>query len=131
MPSNPNELAANFTLQEPTLLFAGRRTHKHPLRGLSEHGPYSADLGFPTQVRLAYLAPADLMARTASIGDELTRRHEPIEALIYYITYEGFNQVFRSTLVPAPGSLQIQTPRECDGLAAAGNGNALVDAILG
>jgi hypothetical protein len=130
MASNPNELPGNFSLPEPELLFAGGKTHKHPLRGLNDFGPYSGDLGFPTQVRLAYLAPKELMGKIDGIVDELRKKQVPKDALNYYIAYEGFDKVFRSKLVPAADPLRVATPPECNALAAAGNGHGLVNAVL-
>ncbi|HEY0938451.1 MAG TPA: hypothetical protein VGE08_00010 [Steroidobacter sp.] len=130
MADNPNELPGNFSLPEPDLLFSNGKTHKHPLRGLSDLGPYSASLGIVSQVRLAYLAPTDLLGKIDSIVDELRKKQEPKDAVNYYIAYEGFDKVFRSTLVPATAALRVATPPECNALAAAGNGNGLVNAIL-
>lgn len=130
MASNSNELAGNFTIPEPALLFSGGKTHLHPLRGLSSFGPYSAGLGMPSHVRLAYLAPIDLMDKVDSIVSELQSRHEPKAAPNYYITYEGFGRVFRCELVAATDALRVATPLECNALAAAGNGRGLVDSIL-
>lgn len=130
MASNPNVLPANFALPEPYLLFAGGKTHKHPLCGLNDFGPYSAGLGLVPQVRLAYLAPTDLLRRVDHIVDELRAKQQPKDALNYYITYEGFDKVFRSKLVPAADPLRVATPPECNALAAAGNGQGLVNAIL-
>jgi hypothetical protein len=130
MASNPNELPGNFTIAEPTLLFAGAKMHRHPLRGLSDFGPYSADLGIPPQVRLAYLGPTHLLGKIDSIVDELRRKQDPIEALNYYITYDGFDRVFKSALVPPTKALRVATPPECDALASAADGHGLVNAIL-
>jgi hypothetical protein len=130
MASDPNELPGNFSIPEPALLFAGAKTDAHPLRGLNAFGPYSADLGIPPQVRLAYLAPADLMGKVDSIVDELRKKATPKEATNYYIAYEGFDRIFKSTLIPATHALRASTPPECNALAAAGNGRGLVDAIL-
>jgi len=130
MANNLNELSANFSLPEPELLFSGGRTHKHPLRGLNDFGPYSAALGLANQVRLAYLAPSDLLKRVDSIVGELRSRQLPKDAVNYYIPYDGFDKVFRSKLVPATEALRIATPPECNALAAAGDGRGLVNAIL-
>lgn len=130
MANDANELPGHFALPEPALLFAGGHTHIHPLCGLREFGPYSADLGIASQVRLAYLAPTELMGKIDRIVNELTKQHDPIEALNYYTTYDGFDQVFRSKLVPAIDTLRIVTAPECNALAAAGNGQALVEAIF-
>jgi len=68
MVANPSSLPAHSILPEPRLLFQGSRTDTHPLRGLSQYGPYSADLGLPGMVRLAYLAPAGYMRKLDDIG---------------------------------------------------------------
>lgn len=130
MTDDVNVLPGNFALPEPTLLFAGGGTHTHPLCGLRDFGPYSADLGMPGQVRLAYLAPAELMQQIDKIVDELGQQHQPKEAPNYYITYDGFDRVFHSTLVPATDVLRIATAAECNSVAAQGNGKALVEAVF-
>jgi hypothetical protein len=71
MTNDPNALPANFILPEPHLLFAGGKTHAHPLRGLVDYGPYSLDIGAPKVVRLAYLAPSDFLPRLDVIAGEL------------------------------------------------------------
>lgn len=129
MANDANELSGSFALTEPPLLFAGGRTHTHPLCGLRDFGPYSADLGIPARIRLAYLAPTGSMQKIDGIVEELRNPQQPKEALNYYIAYGGFDQVFRSTLVPATEALRVTTARECDALAQAGNGIGLVDAI--
>src|SRR3972149_1491486 len=57
MSERPYVLSGHATLPEPSLLFDNAQTDTHPLRGLTNYGPYSAGLGFPTQVRLAYFFP--------------------------------------------------------------------------
>lgn len=130
MAEDPNSLPANFRLQEPKLLFASGRTHVHPLRGLTDFGPYSLDIGTPKVVRLAYLAPSDLLARLDAIAGELGTKQQVREAPNYYVAYEGFEKVFRARLVPPTGGLRVATPPQCYSLAAAGNGVGLVDLIL-
>lgn len=130
MTDDLNVLPGNFALPEPALLFAGGGTHIHPLCGLRDFGPYSADLNMPSQVRLAYLAPAELMHQIDRIVNELGQQHQPIEARNYYIRYGGFDRVFQSTLVPATGALRVATASQCNALASEGNGKALVEAIF-
>ena len=79
-----DELSAHGILTEPPLLFAGKTTDTHPLRGLIANGPYSLDLGFPVNVRLAYLAPTDRMSRIESIVGEMQRKAQVKEAPNYY-----------------------------------------------
>jgi hypothetical protein len=51
MTASRNELCGYTALNEPELLFAGKKTDKHPLRGLIDNGPYSLKFGAPTNVR--------------------------------------------------------------------------------
>ena len=56
------ELSGYTTLPEPDLVFANNKTHKHPLLGLIQHGPYGLKFGSPSKLRLALMAPvADLL----------------------------------------------------------------------
>lgn len=125
-----DELSAHGILPEPTLLFAGNKTDTHPLRGLIANGPYSRDLGFPAQVRLAYLAPANRMIRIESIVGEMQRTAKVMEAPNYYFEYLGFENVFRVPLIPANDSLKFSSPDECARLAQLQNGEGLVRGLV-
>ena len=130
MVNDSSALPANSILREPRLLFAGGKTHAHPLRGLTDYGPYSLDIGAPKVIRLAYLAPSDLLPKLDALASELMNKQQVREAPNYYIAYEGFEKVFRARLVPPAEPLCIATPNECNAMASAGNGNGLVDLIL-
>lgn len=130
MTTEPSVLPAHIILPEPQLLFKDGHTDVHPLRGLDNHGPYSATLGFPSQVRLAYLAPPQYMPELDKIVHELQSQANPKEVLTYYIPYGGFQKVFRIPLQPASDLLKCETPQECDELAASGNGLELVNTLL-
>lgn len=123
-------LSAHGMLPEPALLFAGKKTETHPLRGLIASGPYSRDLGFPAQVRLAYLAPADRMNRIEAIVGEMQRKAQVKEAANYYFEYPGFQSVFRVPLVAANDVLKFSPPDECARLAQAQNGEGLLRALV-
>lgn len=124
------ELSAHGMLAEPALLFAGKKTDTHPLRGLLTNGPYSLDLGFPAQVRLAYLAPADRMNRIESIVGEMQHKAQVKEAANYYFEYPGFESVFRVPLIPASDALKYFPPDECARLAQAQDGEGLVRGLV-
>ncbi|MCF7966847.1 MAG: hypothetical protein K9L79_15120 [Methylobacter tundripaludum] len=130
MAANPSILSAYSILPEPLLLFNENRTDTHPLRGLSHHGPYGANLGLPGQVRLAYLAPAECMGKLDDIVSELCKPASPKEALNYYVQYPGFESVFRVPLVAPSEALKYSTLQECDALGASGNGIALSEKII-
>ena len=130
MASSTAQLSGHCVLPEPTLLFANGRKDLHPLRGLLEAGPYGADLGFPIQLRLAYLAPSDLLHRLDSFVLELSRPVEPREALNYYPEYPGFERLFQIPLVEPPLGLKCSTTTDCLKFAQSRNGPGLVDAIF-
>jgi hypothetical protein len=123
-------LPGHSILPEPTLLFDGLQTDKHPLRGLSKYGPYSAGLGFPNQVRLAYFAPAEFMQKLDGIVSELNGSATPKEAINYYVRYGGFRDIFRVPLVKPPEKLKYAALSECLPSAQKRDGTALVDHIL-
>jgi hypothetical protein len=128
--ADPNALPAHAVLAEPMLLFSNGKTDAHPLRGLANLGPYSADLGLISRIRVAYLAPQAFMDKLDSLLSELESSVSPIEAKNYYVRYEGFQQVFRVPLLRPGDPLKFATPPECDRLAAAGDGAGLTDTLL-
>jgi len=130
MVKKPYILSGHTILPEPLLLFDGSQTDKHPLRGLSNYGPYSAGLGFPQQVRLAFFAPAELMKKLDGIVSELNSSANPKEATNYYIRYDGFQNVFRIPLIPPTENLKYPAPIECLTFANAKDGVILLDLIL-
>ena len=130
MANNISELPAYSVLPEPKLLFHGNNTDVHPLRGLLRYGPYSAGLGYPGQVRLAFLAPKEHLKRVDGIVNELQQKAKPKEAPNYYVEYGGFKKIFGVPVVSPGDALKASTLPECDALAAAGNGVALADKIV-
>jgi hypothetical protein len=130
MIEKPYILPGHTILPEPQLLFDGAQRDTHPLRGLSNYGPYSAGLGFPSQVRLAFFAPAEFMKKLDGIVSELNGSANPIEALNYYMRYAGFQNVFRIPLITPAENLRYAAPSECLTFAQAKDGVRLLDIIL-
>ena len=130
MANDASSLPGHSVLREPRLLFGGGQTDTHPLRGLSQHGPYSATLGLLRHVRLAYLAPVEFMPKIDGIVSELNSSFEPKEALNYYIRYNGFQQVFQIPLTKPTDALKYATPPECGAIVATANGPALADTLV-
>lgn len=130
MGEKPYILSGHAILPEPLLLFGGSQTDTHPLRGLSNYGPYSAVLGFPSQVRLAYFAPVEFMGKLDGIVSELNSSASPKEAINYYVRYAGFRDVFRIPLIKPSGNLKCAAPCECLAFAQRKDGAGLVDLIL-
>lgn len=130
MNNKPYMLSGHAILPEPLLLFGGSQTDTHPLRGLSNYGPYSAELGFPSQVRLAYFAPVEFMGKLDGIVSELNGSANPREAINYYVRYAGFRNVFRIPLILPPENLKCAAPPECLATARRKDGAGLVDLIL-
>jgi hypothetical protein len=69
------------------------------------------------------------MHKLDSLVLELGKQALPKEALNYYIAYSGFESVFRVPLVVPSGVLKCALSKECDALAATGNGAALAEKI--
>ncbi len=123
-------LPAYSALPEPCLLFNNFKQDIHPLRGLISHGPYSISLGYPNQVRLAYLAPSRHIPKLDKVVSELLGTHQTKEAKNYYPNYPGFTNIFRVPIIPTPQNLKVETLSDCDKNAAASDGAALVDCLL-
>ena len=130
MVADPALLSAHSIIPEPCLLFYGNKIDTHPLRGLSQYGPYSNSLGFPSQVRLAYLAPAEYIDKLDGIVSELNNSAVPKDALNYYIQYPGFEKVFRIPLISPSQSLKCVMQEDCNVQAASRNGVALAEKIF-
>ena len=109
-----SELPGYTTLPEPDLLFAGEGTHKHPLKGLLQRGPYGSKYGAPSILRLALLAPKLHMKKLMRLVNELHEIAKPIEAKNYYPDYSGFNEVFRIPIEKPKDQLTIEFPDQLE-----------------
>lgn len=125
-----SELSSYKTLPEPQLLFNKGKLDTHPLRGLISHGPYSLIMGFPTQIRTAFLSPLGSVQKIKGLLSELNSQHSPKEAKNYYPVYPGFPQVFRTPIISALDNLLFELPSECSNIAKAGNGHRILDLII-
>jgi len=130
MSQNISQLPGYHLLGEPLLLFNNNQTDKHPLRGLVKYGPYSQGLGFPTNIRLAYLTPGGMDNKLDILFDEITKAHDPIEAKNYYPQYPGFEQVFKAKLIVPVPELRFQMSQDCPSIAQRKDGNTLIDNIM-
>lgn len=129
--SNANfALPAYGNVPEPSLVFAGGRQDKHPLRGLVRYGPYSAGIGVPARVRVAAMYPSGFASKVGGIIQELRSAAEPKEATNYYVGYPGFEETFRVTLEPVTQSMKYIFPADLDQLAAAGNASGLAQKLF-
>ncbi len=120
MTTSDAELSGYTALSEPDLLFAGDKTHKHPLLGLVETGPYGLRFGTPNRLRLALMAPRRNLKTLMGLVDELERSAEPREAKNYYPEYPGFEEVFRVPIAELDPRLTIELPDELEAHAQKG-----------
>lgn len=120
MTVSSSELSAYSTLPEPQLLFANKKLHRHPLVGLLKHGPYSLQLGTPSRLRLALLAPKADMPRLRRLLNELGRKATPREAKNYYPEYPGFEKVFRVPIAESDPRAVLELPTTLDAHAKVG-----------
>lgn len=123
-------LAGYVSLPEPKLLFTNGRTHEHPLLGLIAYGPYGLRFGAPRRVRVALLAPRQELTQLRELVDELNRPAVPIEAKNYYPKYEGFQNVFRTTIDVPDARLAIAFPQELEALAQKGDRVGLAETLF-
>lgn len=125
-----SQLAGHQILTEPLLLFGYGKTDLHPLRGLILNGPYSLNLGFPSQIRIAFLAPRDMVNRLDNLVEELKTEHVPKEALNYYPKYPGFENIFHVPLIRPERNLTFELSLECALAAVDGNGQELTNQLM-
>jgi len=130
MAETRNQLSAYRVLPEPELLFYQLKKDTHPLRGLVNYGPYGNSLGYPTQVRPAFLAPQGLLRKLDSLVTELNGTHQVREAPNYYLPYTGFQAIFRIPLTTPPNDLKMELPANCGTLAISKNGTELASQIM-
>lgn len=115
--SHDSELPGYTCLPEPDLVFNGGRTHKHPLLGLIEHGPYGLKFGTLPSVRFALVAPERELGKLRRLVNELQSKASPIEAKVYYPEYPGFEALFRAPIATVDGALEIMFPSDLDEFA--------------
>jgi hypothetical protein len=127
--TDPSERCGYVGIPEPILIFGGQKTDLHPLRGIIEHGPYGSNLGVPSRVRLALLAPIGKLGKIDQIVRELPRSFAPKEAPVYYPTYPGFEALFRLPL-ETPANLRFEMPADLHGLALSQQRNVLARHLL-
>ena len=85
---------AHGLLAEPDLIFHPDRqedTHKHPLKGLLEFGPYSRSFGLQVfdPIRAAVIFPYGWSQRVDFLLKELEQRHYPRERKTYLPEFLG------------------------------------------
>lgn len=115
------ELGGYTTVAEPDLVFHQGKTHKHPLTGLIDFGPYGLKLGVLSKIRLAMVSPKQDQARLTKLISELSNSARVKDAPGYYPPYPGFEKVFRIPVVPPTQPLMIEFPPELDRYALAGH----------
>ena len=105
-----SEIAPHIWLPEPKLTFHASGTSDvdiHPLRGLSQHGPFSEGL-VPNPIRLATIAPSGCTGRLQSFIAGLESDQSPRERRDYLPKWPGFSNVFGLRLNVPVGSCAIE-----------------------
>lgn len=115
----------DFTvLTEPQLSFHPLDTARrsiHPLRGLLDHGPYTAAIpeSVRSVIRLAAIGPAGEGGNVLRLVQEMRGPLEPDERLAYLPAWPGFADVFGVNLAFAPKDINVQLPAGLDDKIAA------------
>ena len=117
MTASDHQLSGYVQLPEPALAFSGGNTHKHPLVGLVQYGPFGLKYGTPSSLRFATLAPKLEMGKLRGLIDEVQKVAKPKEAKNYYPDYPGFQKVFRIPVTPQDKHLVIDFPDQLENFA--------------
>lgn len=124
------ELCGYSQLPEPDLVFNDGRTHKHPLLGLIDHGPYGLKFGTLPSVRFALVAPEREFGKLRGLVNELKSVADPVEAKNYYPRYPGFETLFRTPIAPLDNTLSLEFPKELDDFAKARSKHELAQGLF-
>jgi hypothetical protein len=125
-----SELSGYAILPEPGLLFARNKLHKHPLRGLINHGPFGLKYGAPSTLRLALVAPTQHQQKLPTLIRELNGSAKPKEATNYYPEYPGFLKVFRIPIAPVSDNLVLTFPDALENHARNGEKHQLARGLF-
>ena len=120
----PGPALTHIRLTEPALAFDpadAAQQHLNPLAGLAAFGPHSADAWTAAgrQVRVAILAPHDVIGPVRGLLNSLREAAEPLERADYLPSYPGFKAAFRAPLIPAAAAAQQPLPDDLDAQMAA------------
>jgi hypothetical protein len=122
---NASKLPPFTLLDEPVLAFSPddpTARHIHPLRGLLEHGPYTASAfrPFTPQLRVATVGPVSGRQKVGELMKLLRQRHEPSDRKEYVPAFPGFERLFGVPLVAAATAAHIRWPDSLDALDGSG-----------
>lgn len=106
-------------LGEPSLAFDpsdAEKASRHPLRGLLDHGPFSAKMRapLPSDIRVAMIAPHGSLNVIDKLMSELGHSHKPNERLQYLPEFPTFQRVFGHRLVSGPTNVRIELSSALD-----------------
>jgi hypothetical protein len=110
-------LSAYTSIPEPELLFDQGHRSRHPLVGLIDAGPYSAQLGILASLRLAVVCRDSDLPKLRQIVRELGSTASPKYAPTYYPEYPGFRELIRIPLLPPNERTLLSLPAHLDQLA--------------
>lgn len=130
MSNNFSEISSYTVLPEPELLFSANKTHKHPLQGLIQHGPFGLKYGTPSALRLALVEPRSGSGKLKSLVGEMSGKAKPTEAKNYYPEYPGFAELFRIPISPINDRLNITFPDSLDVHARDGSKQKLAQELF-
>jgi hypothetical protein len=121
-------------LDEPWLVFNGGNRDRHPLRGLVEYGPYSADATgqlLNGQLRVATIGPPGTYRHVGELLAAFRTRLSPQERRDYLPEYPGFTEVLRTVaLQPAAKPCHLEIPAELGDFAGEGEPGPRVAAAV-
>ena len=119
----PGRLAPYTPLDEPLLAFSSSdpsTVDTHPLRGLTNHGPYTRNsLASGTdRVRVAIVGPDAGKAGPRNVLNNVRSPQQPSDRLAYVPPYPGFRELFGVPLVPAADTAQLTWPNRLEELGS-------------
>lgn len=122
-------------LDEPELSFDPEDIQRdvNPLRGLLQHGPYSAGTFsiYRPEIRLATIAPASGWNGLRKLVNTLRSTHTPRDRKEYVPDFGGFESTFGVPIVAAPPMAHIKLDNDLSALGQSGSSSERLAQALG
>lgn len=125
------ELPAYTQLNEPELVFANDQCDKNPLRGLINFGPYSLNMKFFSEIKIAFITTENGRPKLNNLFKQLRSQQKTVYAKDYFPDYKGFEEIYKVPLKAATKDCHRIFDTETEELAKQGQYKNLAKKIKG
>lgn len=132
MSGKPYILPGYEVVAEPALLFDKNKEDIHPLRGLTQFGPFSKSQDYLAEIKIATITPSGETEKIKNIIYELSQNKKPTGiGKDYYPDYPGFKNMFGLDIVLQEDAFSCEISSEIEQKISCPKGrDILLQAIL-